>query len=190
MNKAIVSPRAIKGSRRGHALAAVAFAALLSACATTPSVVVVPETLKPASGETLAVVAAAKGVQIYECRLAKDPAAGAQWVFVAPEAELFSAQGKKIGHHGAGPAWEANDGSRIVASVKQRADAPQADAIPWLLLAARDTGPQGAFSGVTSVQRVNTVGGIAPRDGCTTATTGKAARVDYSADYYFYRPQH
>jgi hypothetical protein len=30
--------------------------------------------------------------------------------------------------------------------VKERADAPVADAIPWLLLAAKSIGPQGAFS--------------------------------------------
>jgi hypothetical protein len=189
MQKSNISLCAVTGRFRGTAVLIGVLAALLSACATTPSVVAVPETLKPAADETLALVATAKGVQIYECRLAKDTAVGAQWVFVAPEAELFSVQGRPLGRHGAGPFWEANDGSRIVATVKQRADAPEANAIPWLLLAARDAGPQGAFSGITSVQRVNTVGGVAPREGCTTATAGKAARVDYSADYFFYRSQ-
>ena len=33
----------------------------------------------------------AKGVQIYECRAKKDASAGFEWVFVAPEAELFDA---------------------------------------------------------------------------------------------------
>ena len=39
---------------------------------------------------------------------------------------------------------------------------PSASAIPWLLLTAKSNGPEGSFSNVTSIQRVNTVGGIAP----------------------------
>jgi hypothetical protein len=35
------------------------------------------------------------------------------------------------------------------------------------------------------VQRVNTVGGIAPKTGCSQATAGAPARVNYTADYYF-----
>lgn len=40
-----------------------------------------------------------------------------------------------------------------------RADAPSAAAIPWLLLSTASDGPPGAFSEVTSIQRVNTSGG-------------------------------
>ena len=70
--------------------------------------------------------------------------------------------------------------------MKERADAPRADAIPWLLLAAKSVGPEGSFSKVTSIQRVNTVGGIAPRDGCSQAAAGTPARINYTADYYFF----
>jgi hypothetical protein len=70
--------------------------------------------------------------------------------------------------------------------VKQRADAPVADAIPWLLLAAKSVGTEGSFSKVTSVLRVNTVGGVAPRSGCSQATAGASARMDYTANYYFF----
>ena len=104
--------------------------AFIAACAGT---VQVPDKLKPAN-ESLSMIVPAKGDQIYECREAK-------WVFVAPEADLFDGAGKKIGKHYAGPHWEAADGSRIVGAVKERADAPAAGAIPWLLLSAKSVGP-------------------------------------------------
>ena len=75
----------------------------------------------------------------------------------------------RIGRHYAGPHWEALDGSKIAGTVKERADAPLADAIPWLLLTAKSVGPEGSFSKVTSIQRVNTVGGVAPTTGCSEA---------------------
>ena len=148
--------------------AALAISAL-AACSTAPTLAV-PDSLKPAAGESLAMIVAAKGVQIYECR-------AGEWAFVAPEAELFDASGKQIGRHYAGPHWEAADGSKVVGTVKARADAPAPGAIPWLLLAAKSDGPEGTFSRMTSVQRVATAGGVAP---------GARARVAYSADYYFY----
>ncbi|HET7297576.1 MAG TPA: DUF3455 domain-containing protein [Burkholderiales bacterium] len=147
--------------------------AFIAACAGT---VQVPDKLKPAN-ESLSMIVPAKGDQIYECREAK-------WVFVAPEADLFDGAGKKIGKHYAGPHWEAADGSRIVGAVKERADAPAAGAIPWLLLSAKSVGPEGAFSKVTSIQRVATKGGVAPAGDCSQA--GAKARVPYTADYYFF----
>lgn len=145
-----------------------------------------PDKLKPAAGESLATIVPAKGVQIYECRAKKDQAGTYEWAFVAPEADLFDARGSRIGRHYAGPHWEASDGSKILGTVKDRADAPMAEAIPWLLLSATSVGPEGAFSKVTSIQRVNTVGGVAPRDGCALAAAGTSARVGYTADYYFF----
>jgi hypothetical protein len=70
--------------------------------------------------------------------------------------------------------------------VKARADAPQSGAIAWLLLSARSVGPEGSLSKVSSIQRTNTVGGLAPRNGCSQASVGKPARVHYTADYYFF----
>src|SRR5260221_3797590 len=138
----------------------------------------IPENLEPAANESLKRVIRAKGVQIYECRDRK-------WVFVAPEAELFDSRGNLIGRHYAGPQWEATgDGSRIVGTVKSRADAPAAGAIPWLLLSTKSVGGRGYFSDVTSVQRVATAGGIAPEGGCDGV--GEQVRVPYTADYYFF----
>ena len=168
-------------------LLALPLAIAVSACAQVPNLtpmVQVPDKIKGAANQSLAVIAAAKGVQIYECRPGKD-AGTADWVFVAPEAELFDMSGKKIGRHYAGPRWESIDGSTIAGTVKERIDAPEADAIPWLLLTTKSVGPEGSFSKVTSVQRVNTVGGAAPKTGCSSASVGQRARMPYTADYYF-----
>lgn len=148
--------------------------AALAGCASSVSV---PDSLKPAAGESLALVVPARGDQIYECRAGK-------WAFVAPEAELFNRTGKKIGRHYAGPHWESLDGSRIVGAVKARADAPRAGDIPWLLLSAKSVGAEGAFSKVTSIQRVTTMGGSAPIEPCSQ--DGRRVRVPYTADYYFF----
>jgi hypothetical protein len=166
------------------ALLAPVIVACASAQAPAP-IAAVPAKLKPGADQSLAMIVPAKGVQIYECRASKG-GAGYEWAFVAPEADLFDANGKKIGRHYAGPHWEAADGSKIVGALKERADATASNAIPWLLLATKSVGPQGSFSSVASIQRVNTAGGVAPKDGCTQAEAGKAARVGYTADYYFF----
>ena len=165
-------------------IAAFAAPVVLAACV-TPQLTKVPDNLRASPEERVAMVVPAKGVQIYECRARKDQA-GYEWAFVAPDADLFDVRGNRIGRHYAGPHWEAADGSKVVGAVKQRADAPVADAIPWLLLGAKSVGIAGSFSGVTNIQRVNTVGGIAPKDGCSQAEAGRSARVDYTADYYFF----
>ena len=163
--------------------------ALAAACTTPQSqapLASVPDKLKPGANESIAMVVPAKGVQIYECRARKN-GDGHEWAFVAPEAELFDTRGNSIGRHYGGPHWEAADGSKVLGAVKERADAPSAQAIPWLLLGAKSVGPQGSFSHVTSIQRVNTVGGAAPKAGCSFANAGTSARVAYTADYYFFK---
>ena len=167
---------------RFHALAGLAVT--VAACTSTPSVDV-PVPLKPSAGEAVVLTSPARGVQISECRARKD-GAGFEWAFVAPEAELFDAKSYSIGHHGAGPTWQANDGSRIVGSVRARADAPVTGAVPWLLLSAKSTGPTGVLAAVTSIQRINTAGGVAPATPCTDGLQGTTVRVPYTADYVFY----
>jgi hypothetical protein len=157
---------------------------LLAACAGV-STATVPAALQPATGERLLMTVAARGVQIYECRSAAGAAPA--WTLLAPEADLFDAAGQRIGSHGAGPHWVAHDGSRLVGSLKARADAPTPTAIAWLLLNARDVGPAGRFSGVTSIQRVNTAGGNAPLAGCDGASLGRSVRIPYTADYRLFR---
>jgi Protein of unknown function (DUF3455) len=163
-------------------------ATLLAACSSFPAgqQTPVPANLSAAPSERFAFALGARGVQIYECRVTDGKAA---WAFVAPQAELFDANGRKVGTHYAGPTWEMADGSRIVGTVKARADAPaSAQAIPWLLLDARSTGTAGRFASTTSIQRVNTVGGVAPATGCTAADAGRREQVPYTADYSYFAP--
>jgi hypothetical protein len=149
----------------------------LAAAAGCAGTVQVPDKLQPGGNQSLFMIVPAMGDQIYECRDGK-------WAFIAPEANLFDAAGKKIGRHYAGPHWESLDGSKIVGAVKERADAPAAGAIPWLLLSAKSVGPEGAFSKVTSVQRLATKGGVAPAGDCSQP--GAKARVAYTAEYHFF----
>jgi hypothetical protein len=73
----------------------------------------------------------------------------------------------------------------VVGRVAGRADAPAAGAIPWLLLSTLPSTNPGRMAPVRSVQRINTVGGVAPAGGCTAAEVGKRARVPYTSDYVF-----
>ena len=152
----------------------------------TPPSVVVPDKLRAPADESLVRTLDASGVQIYECRAKAGDAGAAEWVFVAPEATLADADGVLAGRHYAGPTWEARDGSKVVGVVKATVDAPDAGAIPWLLLATHAAGRKGAFAQIASIQRVATVGGVAPASGCTVATIGQQARVPYRAQYVQY----
>ena len=165
--------------KRFNSMLPLAAAFALAACASDP---IIPDTLNPGPNETLAMVVPAKGVQIYECRAKKD-ASAFEWAFVAPDAELFDARGNQIGRHGAGPYWQANDGSRVVGTLKARADAPVAGSVPWLLLSTKGTGAAGSFSKVSSIQRVDTSGGMPPASPCTPELAGRQARVHYIATY-------
>src|ERR1700682_6099595 len=176
-----------------HMIFAFAIPSLLAmfpGCATlTGTVPIVPDSLKAPPTQKLALETRASGVQIYECRASKDNPGRFEWVFISPDAELFDSSGKKIGKHYAGPTWESNDGSKGVDEVKARADGPDANAIPWLLLSAKSAAGTGQLSRTASIQRVQTVGGKAPADGCRQAQAGKEARVPYGARYYFYVAQ-
>ena len=167
----------------GASLAGILAGCAASNVATNP---LVPENLKVPDGQTLSLVSPATGVQIYVCGATKTEPARFEWVFKAPEADLFDLSGKKIGKHYAGPTWESNDGSKVVGQVKARDDGPNANAIPWLLLSAKSTSGKGVFSQTQSIQRLYTVGGKAPATGCNRAQLGKEGRVPYKATYYFY----
>ena len=151
----------------------------------------VPAALRPAAGETLLLVTPATGVQIYECSASKEQPTRFEWVFKAPEAELFDPSGRRIGKHYGGPTWESNDGSTVVGQLKSRDDGPDPNAIPWLLLSTKSTLGTGIFSRTRSIQRVDTIGGKAPTTFvCDAAQAGSIARVPYRATYYVYGVKH
>lgn len=141
----------------------------------------IPAKLAPPHEEPLVGKYAAKGVQIYVCTV---KGGGSEWDFKAPEATLVDAQGRSFAKHYAGPTWEAPDGSKIVGSILASEPAPKTGAIPWLLLSAASSG-SGVLAGARFVQRVNTSGGVGPSGTCPTV--GAERRVEYTADYIFYK---
>ena len=138
----------------------------------------VPAELAPARDQDLVFVLHAKGVQQYACN-------GTEWVFVSPSAELFESEGAKhAGKHSAGPTWEVDRSSVVGAKVTEIIVAP--DAIPWVLLTATSSTGSGRMARVTSIQRLETSGGLAPATGCDADSVDATTAVKYSADYYFY----
>ena len=133
------------------------------------------------AGNEVAFHAYAIGVQVYKWN-------GTSWAFVAPIAILYGDAGYngQVGIHYAGPTWESNSGSKVVAA-RVEGCTPDLTAIPWLKLKAVSTSGPGIFSSATYVQRVNTTGGLAP----TTpgSTIGEVVQVPYTAEYYFYRAE-
>lgn len=144
-----------------------------------------PLELRVPDGYRLTRKLAADGVQIYTCK-AKADNSGYEWVFKAPEATLSDEVGTKVGTHGAGPFWEASDGSRVNGEVKARANSSDPNAIPWLLLTTKSTGKDGLFARTAYIQRLDTVGGKAPASGCDQPSLEREERVGYTANYYFY----
>ena len=130
----------------------------------------------------------ADGVQIYVCKR-KDEALKEQnfaWVFDAPEAVLFNADGKQAGTHFKGPAWKLIDGSSVTGEVSAKQPSPKQGSIPWLLLKVKSHQGTGALDAVTIIRRVDTDGGTEPAGGCDTTHTGETVRVPYSATYQFF----
>ncbi|HEY2863896.1 MAG TPA: DUF3455 domain-containing protein [Casimicrobiaceae bacterium] len=146
----------------------------------------VPTNLRPPSGQVLSVVAFATGFQIYECTPKAGQPSSYEWTFRAPEAVLADRSGRPIGKHYAGPTWESSDGSSVKGDVKERAPGPTPSAISWLLLDARANSGTGAFRATKSVQRLQTVGGVAPATACGAGNVRQVTKVPYTATYYFY----
>jgi hypothetical protein len=127
----------------------------------------------------------AVGAQVYSCAKAAGTTDYA-WTLQKPDATLFDQKGEAVGTHGAGPTWTLKDGSSVVAKKIAQADAPAADAVPWLLLRADKTSDRGLLSKVSYVHRVDTKKGKPPATKCDAGLANKEARSDYSAEYYFY----
>ena len=152
--------------------------------------------IAPPSGITSALTASAdeepvfmlhaEGVHVFECKpLAADPSRFA-WAFSGPDATLYDG-GRPVARNAAENVFEAiTDRSSVSAAIRSHQDGGPSN-LPWLLLRARSTPDDGLFARVTSLQRVNTAGGVAPVGGCDADNAGKEARAAFTADYYFYR---
>jgi hypothetical protein len=132
-----------------------------------------------APSETVVATLHAEGAQVYECKAGADGKLA--WAFREPIATLLL-EGKTIGRHYAGPNWEHLDGSAVVGKVAGNAPGATPKDIPLLKLEVVASRGSGAFSGVTTVQRINTQGGR--HDGaCDKA--GAFHSAPYAADYVF-----
>jgi hypothetical protein len=118
--------------------------------------------------------AVGNGDQVYGC-------VNGSWALQAPDAKLLDKHGAVIGRHFAGPTWQLNDGSWIKAKAVAKQVAPDATAVPWLLL--ESVGGTGRLAAVRFIQRTGTIGGNAPDGGCSQSAI---RRVPYAATYSFY----
>lgn len=134
-----------------------------------------------AQGEAPVLTAHAIGTQIYECKAGADGKLA--WAFREPAATL-TADDKIVAHHYAGPTWEFSDGSAVVGKTVASAPGKTANDIAWLKLEATSHRGNGTASTVTTVQRINTVGGVISGQ-CDHA--GSTRAMPYSADYVFLR---
>jgi hypothetical protein len=197
------------------ALVTVAVAAPRAAHAqdkvTPPSV---PDQIQVEPANKAFFVGHAGGTQNYVCL---PTATGVAFQLFTPEATLFNDEAKQRTTHffspdinpdpDAGPqelnairaTWEdSRDTSTVWGKVNAAAtfatDPTFVDrnAIAWLLVevVGRQEGPTGGgrLTGTTFIQRLNTVGGLAPSTGCASpADIGREAFVPYTADYFFYK---
>jgi hypothetical protein len=118
--------------------------------------------------------AVGSGDQVYGC-------ADGSWVLKAPDAKLLNQKGSVIGRHFAGPTWQLNDGSWVKGKAVAKQVAPDATAVPWLLL--QSVGGAGRLAAVRFIQRIGTHGGNAPDGSCSQSAI---RRVPYKATYSFY----
>jgi hypothetical protein len=178
----------------------------------------VPSNIQVPAGNKPFLVGHAIGTQNYSCLPAGIDAEGNRrfaWTLFTPQATLFGHNLKEVATHFFSPnpfevpsspfaegpiraTWQdAKDASTVWGKVMpgdSSADpafvAP--GAIPWLRITVVGAEDVAAGSGEltlsTYIQRLNTVGGVAPATGCVAATdVGNQAFVSYTADYFFYK---
>jgi hypothetical protein len=149
----------------------------------------VPDIIKVKDESVLVAVYGAVGTQTYTCTATGvGEATTYAWSATSvPAATLRNAACDIVGTHYAGPHWESSDGSIIKGTpVNNTASASPASIKQLVLSAVPDGGVVGVLSPVTAIQRLDTVGGVAPADGCALATVSTTVAVPYTANYYFY----
>ena len=154
--------------------------AVAAALVATAAAAQVPEPIA-APGESTIVTLHAEGAQIYDCKAGADGKLA--WAFREPIATLLL-DGKTVGRHYAGPNWDHADGSGVTAKAVGNAPGKTANDIPWLKLEVTARRGSGVLSGATTVQRINTVGGVMS-GACEKA--GAFHSAPYSTDYVFLR---
>jgi Protein of unknown function (DUF3455) len=153
-----------------------------------PASVSVPENLP--NGNSRVATYYAIGVQKYKARIkaGSDPVAY-EWIFVAPQADLYDVTNVKVGTHGAGPFWQISPLDSIFAqqfNPARTAPSEDPESIDWLLLMPKTgTTPTGIFADVDYIQRIATKGGKAPLT--PPINLSETIDVKYKAVYRFTR---
>jgi uncharacterized protein DUF3455 len=165
----------------------------------------VPGTLQVPEGNEAFLIGHAFGSQDYVCAAS---GSGVAFVLTTPEAVLFDNPARRVINHFFSPnpveggtiraTWQSTRNSSVfwgklvhAATFATDPDFVAQDAIAWLLLSQagvlEGSGNGDNLAAATFVQRVNTVGGLAPSIGCNApADIGNTAFVPYEADYVFY----
>jgi hypothetical protein len=147
-----------------------------------------PDAVKVPDGNVVMLKTFAMGQITYECAEKKDAAGQFAWTFKIPFAYLYDSSNTQMGRYYGSPkgaTWEANDGSKVIG--KQLAVTPNTatpGSIPLQLVQQNGYEGNGAMNKVTYIQRLATVGGVAPAGKvCDAASAGKKELVSYQADY-------
>ena len=167
----------------------------------------VPPGLDVEAGNEVFLLGRGVGTQNYVCAPC-DPTKqncplGVAFTLFTPQATLFNDQGEQLITHFSSPnpneggairvSWQDSRDTSSVWAKLVKAAIVRLDSIPWVLLNVKDTGTQAGPTGdrltkTTFMQRVNTVGGLAPAVGClSSADLGHQAFIPYTADYFFYK---
>lgn len=166
--------------------------ALASLIAAWPSLAAIPEPsgiarhLRASAEEEPAFMLSASGTNLFQCMQRADAPNAYSWSFVAPNLTLFEGA-RTAGSHSAASRFDSVSDRTSVFTQLRATQPGGADNMPWAKMRAVPAGESGMFAGVTTIQRVNTSGGVAPANGCDAATAGNETRVNFSADYYFYK---
>ena len=166
----------------------------------------VPGTLQVPEGNEAFLIGHAFGSQDYVCAAT---GSGVAFVLTTPEAVLFDNPARRVVNHFFSPnpaeggtiraTWQSTRNSSVfwgqgvaMATAATDPDFVAPDAIAWVTLkrvgVLEGSGTGDNLAVATFVQRVNTVGGLAPSIGCNLPTDiGTTAIVPYEADYVFFR---
>lgn len=167
------------------------FAFMAAACTTPPAAQLppandtLPEALRATQNEVLQDVLTAVGDTTYTCRRNGD---ALTWVATGSDATLVDPARRSVGTVAPGRYFVGYDGSYVVGRVVGE-EVVAANALPWQRLVARfnagERRGEGRFARTSSVQRVQTTGGMPPDPAC--GQEGVSLLVPYSATYLFYR---
>jgi hypothetical protein len=83
--------------------------------------------------------------------------------------------------------WKASDGSGVETMVEKEFTSPDDEGSSWVLYRVTRVTGKGILAGASYIQRVFTQGGLPPAT--TPRTSGKTARVAFTAEYILYREQ-